>query len=144
MRYANFPFFLALGACGPLADLAPAPKAPEPFEGAGPPPPPKNARTIEQFDTTTEAERVAAASSSGGQKLGQTVASLGDAAMPGFWVETSLVEAVSLGRVVNTGNGKSVDVELRPVAGSSRVSLAALRVLEAPLTDLVTIEVYRR
>ena len=113
------------------------------METTAAPPPPANARTIEQFDTTTEAERVAAASSSGGEKVGETVATLGDAATPGFWVETSLVDAVTSGRVVNTANGKSVDVELRPLdSGSSRISLAALRVLEAPLTELLALEVF--
>ena len=128
-----------------MAQIEPAPETVSPGETGIAPAPPANARTVEQFDTTTKAERVAAAApSSGGSRLGKTVASLGDAATPGFWVETSLVDAVTPGRVENTANGKSVEVELRPMEGSSRVSLAALRVLEAPLTDLVTIAVYSR
>ena len=145
MRYVIIPMLLGLTACAPLAQVEPASKPAEPGEVGGAPLPPENARTVEQFDTTTEAERVAAmAPSSGGARLGETVASLGDAATPGFWVETSLVDVVTPGRVENAGNGKSVEVELRPVEGSSRVSLAALRVLDAPLTDLVTLAIYSR
>lgn len=143
MRYTILPFFLALAACGPLAGLAPKPKSTAPIASDGPPPPPPNARTVEQFDTTTAEERAAAtASSSGGQSLGTSVATLGDAGTPGFWVETSLVSSSSPGRV--TYSGKSVDAELRPVSGSTRVSLAAMRALGAPLTELVTVELFRR
>ena len=114
---------------------------------AGPlsaPPPPRTARSVEDFDTTTAAQRqAAAASASGGRLLGTTVASLGNAADPGFWIETPLANGPGTGRLVNPATGKSVEVELRPIPeGSSRVSLAALRVLEAPLTDLATLEVY--
>lgn len=144
MRNLFFMTFPVLVACAPVTQLEPVPESSDTTETVGAPPPPANARTIEQFDTTTEAERAAAASpSSGGTRLGETVATLGDAATPGFWVETPLVSDVTSGRVVNTGNGKSVEVELRPVdGGSSRVSLAALRLLEAPLTELVTLEVF--
>ena len=124
-----------LSALGPSAVTNP--------ELAAPPPPPA-ARTVEQFDTTTEAQRVAAATpSEGGALLGTTVASLGDPSRPGFWAETDLVTAVTTGRLVNPANGKSVEVELTPAeGGGSRVSLAAMRLLEAPLTDLPTFEVY--
>jgi len=112
--------------------------------GDGPPPPPATARTVEQFDTTTEEERAAAAAPvSGGRSLGTTVATLGNAADPGFWLETSLVTEIATGRLVNPVNGKEVEVQLRPFdGGSSRISLAALRLLEAPLTELVTLEVF--
>ncbi len=112
-------------------------------ELAAPPPPPA-ARTVEQFDTTTEEQRVAAAApSSGGELLGTTIASLGDPGRAGFWAETDLVTEVTAGRLVFPDNGKSVEVELTPAAGGgSRVSLAAMRLLEAPLTDLPVLEVY--
>ena len=110
------------------------------------PPPPEDARTIEDFDTTTVEQREAATSTTIEQdlnSLGTTVASLGDAASPGFWLETSLVSAPTPGRVRNPATGRTVSVELRPLAGgSSRISLAALRLLEAPLTELVTLEVF--
>jgi len=108
------------------------------------PPPPRTARTVEQFDTTTEEQRVAAAAGApGGTLLGTTVASLGDPSRAGFWIETPLVSVRGTGRLVYPVTGKSADVELIPIdGGGSRVSLAALRLLEAPLTDLPVLEVY--
>ena len=107
------------------------------------PPPPKSARTVEQFDTTTEAQRVAAATGAGGKFLGTTVASLGDPSRAGFWIETPLVTTRGTGRLVYPATGRSAEVELIPAAGGgSRVSLAALRLLEAPLTELPVLEVY--
>lgn len=145
MRYLIFLPFLGLMACGQVMQVE-TPQSGRVFdrEVEGPPPPPPTARTVEQFDTTNAAEREAAsATSSGGTSLGETVASLGDAATPGFWVQTPLVSEIGAGRVVNTANGKSVEVELRPIpGGSARVSLPTLRLLEAPLTDLVTLEVF--
>ena len=110
------------------------------------PPPPTNARTVDQFDTTTEEQKVAAASPpAGGRLLGTTVASLGDPSRAGFWIETPLATDPGEGRIVYPANGKSVQVALIPTdGGSSRVSLAALRLLEAPLTDLPVLEVYAR
>ncbi len=150
MRYALIPGLLMLSACAVIEQMErPLDTAAEDVspstETDGPPPPPANARTVEQFDTTTAEERAeATAVSTGGTRLGETVASLGDAASPGFGVETELVAELAMGRVVNTANGKGVEVELRPsTGGSSRVSLAAMRLIEAPLTDLVTLEVYR-
>jgi hypothetical protein len=111
----------------PVSVVAPAPR------------PPRTARTVEQFDTTTAEQRARAASVSGGTSLGTTVASLGDPAAPGFWIETPLVTEAGRGRVVYQGN--SVEVDLRP-GPSSRLSLGALRVLGAPLTDLAEVEVF--
>lgn len=109
--------------------------------------PPKDARTVEEFDTTTVEERVeAAAPQTGGRSLGTTVASLGDPTRAGFWLETPLVDAPAKGRVVFPGTGKSAQVDLIPIdapdGAGSRISLAAMRLIEAPLTDLPTIEVY--
>ena len=109
------------------------------------PPPPENARTEEQFDTTTAEQRETAASSSGGALLGTVTASLGDPAEPGFWVETGLVTEAGQGRVRYPATGRSVSVELRPVSGgSARLSLAAMRLLDAPLDDLAVVEIYRK
>ncbi len=109
--------------------------------------PPQNARTVEEFDTTTAEERVeAAAPATGGRSLGTTIASLGDPTKAGFWLETPLVDAPAKGRVVFPGSGKSAQVDLIPIdapeGAGSRISLAAMRLIEAPLTDLPTIEVY--
>ena len=111
--------------------------------------PPENARTVEDFDTTSDVERAAAVvadTSGGSQAMGQTVASLGDASKPGFWLETPLVSAPTKGRVEYPATGKSVNVDLIPIEGAatsgSRISLAAIRLLGAPLTGLPELVVY--
>ncbi|SFQ18965.1 hypothetical protein SAMN05421853_102343 [Roseivivax halotolerans] len=130
----------------------PGPSAAAPAESAapaatgGPVRPPANAVTADDFDTSTDAERQAAAAPAqgGDAELGQVVVSLGAAAEPGFWLETPLVDAVTPGRV-ELANGESAQVELRPApAGSgSRLSLPAMRLLNIPLTDLPEVTVYR-
>ena len=59
---------------------------------------------------------------------------------------TPLVGASAKGRVTNSANGKSVEVDLIPISGpksaGSRLSLAAMRSIEAPLTELPTVEVF--
>jgi hypothetical protein len=124
-----------------------------PHKGAAPPPQPTTsqalptgaAQSAEALDTTTEAQRTAAATARGGAALGPTVVSLGDPASPGFWLETPLVTETRPGRVAVPGGG-SVQVELRPISGpptaGSRISLAAMRLLGLPLTDLAKVEVY--
>lgn len=109
--------------------------------------PSQTAHTVEQFDTTTKAQRAdAVAPSRDARKLGSTVGSLGNPAEPGFWLKTPLVSKASKGRVEYPANGKSVAVDLIPIEGpktaGSRVSLAALRLLEAPLTGLPALVVY--
>ena len=83
----------------------------------------------------------------GGEKLlGETVASLGDPTKPGFWLETPLVSKPTIGRVHFAGSGKSAQVDLIPIDGpptaGSRISLAAMRLIDAPLTDLPTLQVF--
>ncbi len=111
--------------------------------------PAASARTVEQFDTTTSQERQAAAAApapSTEKSLGDTVASLGDPTKPGFWLETPLVSTPTSGRVFFPTSGLSAQVELIPIDGpstaGSRISLAAMRLIEAPLTDLPTIQVF--
>ncbi|CUH80233.1 hypothetical protein [Tropicibacter naphthalenivorans] len=151
---------LALAGCGKMPLGLGKPDAPAPAaqtqtrpqarpEGAAAPVPQANARTVEQFDTTTAAERAEAAAApepAGETKLGTTVASLGDPSKPGFWLETPLVSSASKGRVFFPATGKSAQVDLIPIdgpaTGGSRLSLAAMRLIEAPLTDLPTIEVF--
>ena len=145
--------FLLLAACAELG-LSDQTERPDPKPDRKPlivpelsaPPPPATARTVDQFDTTTPEQRVAAASpASDGVLLGSTVASLGDPSRAGFWIETPLAQSEGEGRLHYPANGKSVEVVLIPSSGgSSRVSLAALRLLEAPLTDLPVLDVYAR
>lgn len=146
MRIAILALLLTT-ACTPLV-LRPQPDRTAPpsiDEATGLELPDEDARTVEEFDTTSAEQREeAAAVGAGGNALGTTVASLGDAGQPGFWLETPLVDAPATGRVRNPETGRTVQVDLRPIeGGSSRISLAALRLLEAPLTELVTLEVFR-
>lgn len=108
------------------------------------------ARTVDQFDTTTsaqKAEAVAEAAAGGGTELGMTIASLGAASEPGFWLKTPLVSAPAKGRVTYPATGKSVQVDLIPIDGpktaGSRMSLAAMRLIDAPFTGLPEVQVFR-
>jgi hypothetical protein len=73
----------------------------------------------------------------------QTIAALGDPAQPGLWLKTPLVDREGPGRVSYAG--RTVDVTLIPIEGpetaGSRMSLAAMRALGAPLTELVEVSV---
>ncbi|SMO33932.1 hypothetical protein [Paracoccus laeviglucosivorans] len=105
------------------------------------------AQTVANLDTTTRTEKAeAAAPKTGGQRLGTTVASLGDPSQAGFWMKTPLVQSETNGRIVNPATGKSANVQLIPLggpaSGGSQVSLPALQMLGVSLTDLPTLEVY--
>lgn len=144
-----------LSACAELQQAgapsgSPAPSAPAaaPQPVAQPAPPPA-AASAEALDTTTPEQRAAATQApepAGEQRLGTTIASLGAPADPGLWIETPLVSSVTQGRV-ETANGKSVKLELRPSGGAagsgSEISLPAMRLLGVPLTDLPELTVYR-
>ncbi len=132
------------GPAGPAAAV-PAPT----LNPTPPPPPPATATTVEQFDTTSEEDRVAATtvSETGGEReLGVTVASLGPPAEPGIWLKTPLVTELVEGRIEY--QGRSINVELRPSGGApssgSQISLAAMRLIEAPLTSLPEVTVFAR
>lgn len=121
--------------------------APVPDEGEVP----TDATTAEEFDTTSEDDRAAAlegAASTGGETdLGTTIATLGDVTQTGFWVKTPLVNEASKGRAEVTQSGKAVAVDLIPLEGEpgagSRISLAAMRLLEVDLTALAELRIYR-
>ena len=148
-------------AAGTTTAAAPAaaPEAPQPPEVVqaaaavtrAPAPRPTARATAAQLNTTTQAQRAAAAAApatpQGETRLGTTVASLGDATQPGFWIKTPLVKTQAVGRIVNPANGKSAKVDLIPLdgpaSGGSQVSLPALQLLGISLTDLPTIEVFR-
>ena len=105
------------------------------------------AQTAEALDTTSAAEKVAAKSASGGNDLGVTIASLGSPAEQGFWLKTPLVTAPGKGRVQYGATGESVEVDLIPLngpkTGGSQLSLAAMRLIGAPLTGLPEVRVFR-
>ena len=146
---------LPLGACALFEgepEVAPPAEVVEAAAPAVRPPavrPPPDARTAEAFDTTTDAERAAAVAPpvAAAAALGTTVASLGPPAEPGLWLRTGLVTAVAQGRVEDPATGRSVALELRPSGGEagagSQISLAALRLLDLPLTALPVLTVYR-
>ncbi len=111
--------------------------------------PRQDARTVEEFDTSSAEERMTAIRNStvgAEQNIGGTIASLGNVAKPGFWLETPLVSEPVRGRVVYPVTGKSVAVDLIPIdgpsTGGSRISLPAIRLLGAPLTSLPELTVY--
>ncbi len=80
--------------------------------------------------------------------LGRTIASLGDVTQPGFWLKTPLVSRPRPGRVAWAQGGNSVAVTLIPIPGDkgagSRISLAAMKAMEIPLTALPELIVHAR
>ena len=112
--------------------------------------PPATAQTAEEFDTTSDAERaeaVAETAPAGGERdLGTTLASLGAVTEPGIWLKTPLVSEPGRGRVEFPEKGTKVAVDLIPIDGEpgsgSRISLAAMRLLEADLTSLPELRVF--
>jgi len=152
--------YLALTACAQLGIGQPEDTAPRSAPAAQPgtgvasavppaPRPPAAARTQEVLDTTTQAQRAQAAAAvapqSGAKALGTTIASLGSPTEPGFWIKTPLVSSEAMGRVTNKSNGKSSAVRLIPIdgpaTGGSQLSLPAMRLIEASLTDLTEVDV---
>lgn len=144
------PVDAALPAPGDALRPVPRPEGLDTSSLISAPPPPPAARTVEQFDTTSSAERAEAASApapAAEVKLGSTIASLGDVTQPGFWLKTPLVTEQADGRVVYPASGKSAQVALLPLEGpataGSQISLPAMRLIEAPLTDLPTLDVFQ-
>lgn len=135
---------VALAACAmPATDI---PATGGVATSQSPAPPHHSARNVDDFDTTTTAARQAATQAvAGGTRIGTTIATLGAPADPGIWVKTPLVTQVTQGRIQY--QGRVINAELRPsggVAGSgSQISLAAMRLIAAPLTGLVTLTLLR-
>ncbi|MCV6584914.1 MAG: hypothetical protein OIF47_05225 [Marinibacterium sp.] len=158
MRLGLMFLVLALGGCaqigglfGPAGDPAsgatdaPAAAVVTPAAVPDRSPVPTTGRSVDSLDTTTEAERSAAAApAAGGGRLGQVVAGLGDPSKPGIWLETPLVDREQPGRATDRASGASVQLTLIPIpdSGGSRLSLAAMRVLDAPLSELVELDVF--
>lgn len=144
---ANTPDWLTPRDKGAPQAEAPAVETPVAPSTAAAVKPPKTARTVDDFDTSTEADKTAAkAQSDDGKDLGVTIASLGAAGEPGFWLKTPLVSESGPGRVAYPAKGTSAKVDLLPLdaepGAGSRMSLAAMRVLEAPLTGLPEVRVF--
>ncbi len=154
MRWLTLIPLLALAACStpsfqglfpqPLQEpvAAPAPT----LDPAPPPPPPETARTVDEFDTTSAEDReeaIAVSAAATDETLGTTLGTLGSPTEPGIWLKTPLVTALRPGRV--TYQGQTINIELRPSGGAagsgSQISLAAMRLLNAPLTGVLSLTV---
>lgn len=103
------------------------------------------AEDIAPADASARAEAVAAGNTAAGDAVrGFTVASLGDATIPGLWIETPLVDRERPATVV-APDGTTVAVIARPSGGArgsgSRLSLAAFQALGLDLTGLPTVTV---
>ena len=144
-----------LAGCAELGLTPPAQtQARAPAPAAAPPastrPPLTGApRTVADFDRASDDERQAAVAPppAAAGAIGTTVASLGDPARPGFWIETPLVSEPGRGSVLYRANGRRLNVDLIPIpgpaSGGSRLSLSAMRMLDAPLTGLPQVDVFR-
>ncbi len=138
------------GAEGPQS-AAPAPGQTHPAARPGAVAPPSGARTAEDFDTASEEQRSAARAGAqagnGVVDLGMTIASLGAPGEPGFWLKTPLVDAPAKGRVDYPAKGTSAAVDLIPLdaarGAGSQMSLSAMRLIEADLTGLPELRVFR-
>ncbi|SMY07770.1 D-galactarate dehydratase [Flavimaricola marinus] len=146
---AQFTEFFSPGSGTEGAVPASVDVPPETLDPTPPPPPPPTANTADEFDTTTAEDRAAALAvpePAGEQSLGTTLATLGDPADPGIWMETPLVTELVMGRVEVTATGKTVVLELRPSGGEvgsgSEISLPAMRLLEIPLTAIQELAVF--
>jgi hypothetical protein len=100
---------------------------------------------IAPAESSTRAAAVAEGDTASGDSVrGFTVASLGDATIPGIWIETPLVDRERMATVV-APNGTTVEVAARPSGGErgsgSRLSLAAFQALGLSLTSLPTVTV---
>jgi hypothetical protein len=121
------------------ADPAPVAAITEPVLGEA------AAEDVAPADAGTRAAAVAEGNTGSGDTVrGFTVASLGDATIPGLWIETPLVDRERVATVV-APNGTTVEVTARPSGGErgsgSRLSLAAFQALGLDLTSLPTVTV---
>jgi hypothetical protein len=140
---ANLPLF---GGGGRQSITGPS--APQPaLEGAVAPSPPAvgaTAVSAAELDTTTAEEKAAALeapAAEGEAELGKVVVALGPPAEQGLWLSSTLVSEVRQGRV-ETADGQSLTLELRPGTGAALLSLAAFQALGLPLTGLPEVTLF--
>ena len=154
MKYALFLLVPLAASCGlvqpkpdrPGAVDASAPAGP--FAGTRPQARPgTEAAAMDAPADVIEAAQPATATPPASGRLGTTVASLGNAAEPGMWIKTPLVRQAGTGTITYPETGRSVEAQLIPLDGpptaGSRVSLAAMQELGAPLTGLPELVVSR-
>ncbi|MCZ0811941.1 MAG: hypothetical protein ACQEVT_15110 [Pseudomonadota bacterium] len=139
------------GGTGGVESAAPEPGQAHPRARPDAAAPSNEAKRAEDFDTASEEQRSAARSGAqagrGAVDLGVTIASLGAPGEPGFWLKTPLVDAPAKGRVEYPAGGTSASVDLIPLdaarGAGSQMSLSAMRLIEADLTGLPELRVYR-
>ncbi|WP_439138675.1 hypothetical protein [Roseicyclus sp.] len=131
---------LSLAACGVVDRTADAPLTIETPPAGGP----TTVDTATDQSLSSAEVPIAEQPQAEGRFLGFSVTSLGDATIPGLWLETPLVNAPMTGRIV-AENGRQIAVELRPTGGArgsgSRLSLAGFTALGLQLTALSTLTV---
>lgn len=95
-------------------------------------------------DDAAEAPEAAPPAAAPVGRAGTTIASLGDPARPGLWMETPLVSAEQ-GGIVRVPGGKTTRVTLYPAGGAatagSRLSLQAMQALGISPAELIEVEV---
>lgn len=128
-----------IGRSAPEVEAAPAEVITEAVVGEA------AAEDIAPTESATRAAAVAEGDTGAGDSVrGFSVASLGDATVPGLWIETPLVDRDRTATVV-APNGTTVEVVARPSGGErgsgSRLSLAAFQALGLNLTSLPTVTV---
>lgn len=141
---ACFALCLVFGLAGCGGDFRPLAFLDRADRGSDVSPPPSEVEEDAAGDADDAAGDEAAAPAQATGNLGTTVASLGDPARPGLWLETPLVTVETQGRV-EAANGTTAEVTLLPSGGrpgsGSRISLAAMQALGLGLTDLPTLTV---
>lgn len=148
MRYlALFPALVVVAGCDLIAPLEPSPvfgptDASSPIDPAAPSEVVETAEVREDTGPDASEPVAEAPRPSAG---GDTVASLGDPARAGLWLETPLVSAQSSGTVRVKETGRNLEVTLIPIPGEatagSRLSVEAMRALGVGLADLVELQV---
>src|SRR6056297_2341008 len=141
---------LGLGGCGGVENGFFGQSQPAPAQNSAPAPAAEVPATADTLDTTSAEDRAEAVEATAGgvtTDLGLTIASLGAVGEPGIWLKTPLVTAPARGRVEYPERGTAVAVDLIPLEAApgsgSRISLAAMRLIEADLTALPELRVYR-
>ncbi|MBZ8119657.1 hypothetical protein KUD11_13495 [Roseovarius sp. LXJ103] len=97
------------------------------------------------FDPASD--RAKAQETAGSVEIGRTIASLGAATEPGFWMKTRFVDVPTKGARCLYGEGQVGECRSHsaqpPATACSQMSLAALRLVEAPLTGLPDMQVFK-
>lgn len=134
----NMGVILGLAGCALVPALS-GPDRPAPPTGSAP----LAAAVLPRADAQATSDRGTDAAPA--MTGGRTVASLGTPAESGLWLKTPLVRRTGRGRVTDLATGRAVTLELVPLSGpagsGSRMSVAAYRALNLPLTALPEVEV---